>query len=453
MNLADTIAAIATAPGEGGIAIVRVSGGDAQIIAEKIFLPSADRPAVHGTFSHGHVIDTDGSTHIDEVLMMTFKAPASYTREDVVEIQCHGGTRAAQAVLRAVLEAGARPADPGEFTQRAFLNGRIDLLQAEAVLDLIRARSDRAAGAAMEQLEGGLSASVGDCYECIILATSDLEASLDFPEEGLPDAVMPAIEARLKQGSEALTSLLASWGEGHILRDGALVIICGRPNVGKSTLLNSLLQRDRAIVTDLPGTTRDSIEEQFVLDGIPLRLVDTAGLRASDCPVEKEGITRAQDLIAVADIVLYVIDGSCELHEDDIAEIERFSEKATIVLLNKTDLGAKLTPEQFPGKDVISCSLLSDGAPEALREAITGSVGLDTAIPAHAVISERHRNCVQTALVALNEALAVLSGPSCDVAIACQSLRTCLQELGLLTGRSYSDDLLDSIFSRFCIGK
>jgi tRNA modification GTPase len=453
VNFDDTIGAIATAPGEAGISIVRISGPEAHTIAKEIFVPSSGQSVVHGTFCHGHVTDKKNSVHIDEVLLMTFNAPHSYTREDVIEIQCHGGSRSAQAVLRAVLDAGARPADPGEFTQRAFLNGRIDLLQAEAVLDLIRARSDRAAGAAMQQLDGRLSDCIGGTYTSILSAAGDLEASLDFPEEGLPDRVMPDILSRLQNGSEALAGLLDSWGEGHILRDGALLIICGRPNVGKSTLLNSLLQQDRAIVTDLPGTTRDSIEEQFVLDGIPLRLVDTAGLRESDCPVEQEGISRAQDLIAAADIVLYVIDGSSELHADDMAEIGRFSDKKTIILLNKSDLGTKITSEDLKDHKTIACSLLADAVPDSLTSAILESMDLDTSTPPHAVISERHRTYVQTALNELNEALGLLRGNACDVAVVCQSLRTCLQELGLLTGRTYSDDLLDSIFSRFCIGK
>ncbi len=277
--LNDTIAAISTAAGEGGISVIRISGPDTYRIADDIFAGSGPPPSRREpfTFAYGHVTDVGGRM-IDEVLMLFMRAPRSYTREDMVEIHGHGGGIQSRQLLRRVLEAGARSAEPGEFTRRAFLHGRIDLTQAEAVLDLIRARSDRAAGAAIDQLGGFITKRVTNIYDNAMSVAGDLEATMDFPEDELPEAVMADIRQRLDGVDRDMAELLSTWGEGRVLREGVLAVIAGKPNVGKSTLLNALLGSERAIVSDVPGTTRDHIEEVWILDGIPIRLVDTAGL-------------------------------------------------------------------------------------------------------------------------------------------------------------------------------
>jgi len=295
----DTIAAIATAPGEGAIAIVRLTGPASHAIADHIFkgkgAPPSRRPGQ--SFLHGSIISTNGMA--DEVILLIYRAPHSYTREDAIEIQGHGGFAAAKRILRAVLEAGARMAEPGEFTKRAFLSGRIDLLQAEAVLDLIRARSDRAADAALEQLTGSLSKDFDELYDHTLALAANLEATLDFSEDELPESVMLDVITRRHDVESEFKSLLDSWDEGHLLREGALVVISGKPNVGKSTLLNALVGKDRAIVNPMAGTTRDTIEEQLVISGFMVRIIDTAGLRESPCEIEKEGVSRAIKAITI----------------------------------------------------------------------------------------------------------------------------------------------------------
>ncbi|MDD3605078.1 MAG: tRNA uridine-5-carboxymethylaminomethyl(34) synthesis GTPase MnmE, partial [Kiritimatiellae bacterium] len=294
----DTIAAIGTAPGTGGIAVVRVSGPRTMEIADRIVRCSAPRPSMRRTMSviYGHIAAAAGD--VDEVLVLVMKGPGSYTREDMIEIQGHGGRVMAAAVLQAVLDAGARLAEPGEFTKRAFLNGRIDLTQAEAVADIVGARSRRAGRAALEQLEGSLSAAVNALYDRLMGIAADMEATLDFPEEDIPEALIQDVPDRISRAVSEMDLLISSWQEGRLLREGALIVISGRTNVGKSTLLNALLDTDRAIVSHIPGTTRDIIEEGLVLDGIPVRLVDTAGLRETSCEIESEGIRRTMRHIA-----------------------------------------------------------------------------------------------------------------------------------------------------------
>jgi len=454
----DTIAAVSTAPGEAGISVVRVSGPLALEIADRTFRSSGSAPSSRAanTFLHGFIHHASfGMTDldVDEVILLIYRAPHSYTREDVVEIQGHGGSTASRRILRTILEAGARMAEPGEFTRRAFLSGRIDLLQAEAVMDLIRAKSERAATAALEQLDGRLSDCITEVYDRLLLIAADIEATLDFVENELPAAALCEIEDRLAFVRESMTSLLQGWEEGHLLREGAVVVISGSPNVGKSTLMNRLLGTNRAIVTDVPGTTRDTLEEQIVLAGIPIRLVDTAGLRNSDCHIEKEGMRRAHLSIRKADVNLCVFDASTRLSVDEISALETYDIATSIIVLNKTDLGSKLTEADFLGFRVLPCSLI-DGGTEAIQQAILSQLGIAPAPPPHAVISERHRLLVQTSLNELEEALAVLrAGRDEEVALAAASLRAALESLGELTGRTYTNDLLDNIFSRFCVGK
>jgi len=460
-NSSDTIAAIATAPGEAGIAIVRVSGPLSLKIADKIFrgggAPLSQRRS--GNFVHGFIRsradgEKRGSAAVDEAIVLIYRAPHSYTREDVVEIQGHGGRTCAGRILRALLGAGARMAEPGEFTRRAFLNGRIDLLQAEAVLDLIRAQSDRAGTAAVEQLEGRLSSAFNDGYDVIMNVAVDLEATLDFPEEELPETEMRDLVAGLDKGIELLKTLLDTWAEGRLLREGALVVICGRPNAGKSTLLNRLVGSNRVIVTDVPGTTRDTIEEQVILHGAPLRLVDTAGLRDAGCRIEREGVQRAQACIEKADVVLYVVDSSVPLHAEDRKSVCGIEPRRCILVLNKKDLGSKVSSDAFAGYSGLSCSLLDDADIPSVRDAVAAKVGIQNCGLPHAVISERHRSIVHNVLNELNNARALLFGNREDGAVlAATSLRSALEYLGTVTGKVYTSELLDSIFARFCVGK
>lgn len=457
MNPSDTIAAIATAPGEAGVAIVRVSGPDAYRIADEVFrgrgAPPSKRPPF--TFAYGSVVDREGQ-RIDDVLMLFMRAPRSYTGEHQVEIQCHGGAISSQRILRRVLKAGARLAQPGEFTQRAFLHGRLDLVQAEAVLDLIKARSERAAKAAVDQLAGSISVSLSTIYDETIAAHADLEATMDFPEDELPEAVMDDIRTRLGEIQARVDALLATWSDGRLLREGALIVITGRPNVGKSTLMNALLGHDRAIVSSTPGTTRDTIEEGYVLNGIPLRLVDTAGLRDTECDIEREGIRRSRLHVEKADGILYLIDAATGATDEDRATLATLDPDKTVVVWNKTDLANTLPSMGSSLLREFYVSLVTPPYSEPIRDAIAGILhssyrqGADQ----QAVISERHRQILEEFRRQLDAAVVRVETRRDDqVPLASAHLRDGLEALGAATGRVYQQELLDTIFSRFCIGK
>lgn len=457
----DTIAAIATPPGEGGIAIIRMSGPDAPAIADRVLqccgLPPSRRPAnsfVHGWIREG---DEEGQTPnvVDEVILLVYRAPHSYTREDVIEIQGHGGSIAARRILRRLVDAGARPAEPGEFTRRAFLNGRLDLIQAEAVLDLIRARSDRAASMATDQLKGSLSILFNDIYDNLISSAADIESSLDFSEEELPAHIIPDLADRVRAAEADLAALQATWNEGHIMREGALVVISGQPNVGKSTLLNRMLATERAIVSDTPGTTRDTIEEGFILNGLPIRLVDTAGLRNTDCEVERQGIARAGSYIAQADVQIYMMDASVKVGEEDLANLDGLDRERAIVVLNKIDLGRVVTAEEVEAHGrTVECCLVNGHEPESIKIALAAILETNVHQMPHAAISERHRKLVGNAQTGVAEALSHLEGDhESGALLAANALRDATEQLGLVTGRVYQDALLESIFSRFCVGK
>jgi len=450
----DTIAAIATAAGEGAIAIVRVSGPDSLGIADRIFKgkgsPPSSRPAY--SFLHGTIRSAEGTA--DEVIVLIYRAPHSYTKEDAVEIQGHGGSSAARRILRAVLDEGARMAEPGEFTKRAFLNGRIDLLQAEAVLDLIRSKTDKAAEAALEQLGGALSRSFNTLYDSIMELAGDLEATLDFSEDELPGSVTQTVRMKLKSIESQFDQLLESWNEGHLLREGALVVIAGRPNVGKSTLLNALIGKDRAIVTSIPGTTRDTIEEQLVIDGYLVRLIDTAGLRDSSCEIESEGIRRAKHQLDHADVIIYMIDGSLPFDNNDIGLLIEYENKKTIIVINKSDVFGKknITPFE-PNRSLLMISAARQEGLDELKTAIVKTLGISDGIHHHAHISERHRRLLASARKDIVQASLFLESTLPEPALAASCLRGALETLGEITGRVYHDELLNNIFSRFCVGK
>lgn len=455
MNLRDTITAIATAPGEGGIAVVRISGPDTFAIADRIFRCRAKKPSGRpaGTFVVGHIVD--GEEVIDQTLLLIMRAPHSYTTEDTVEIQGHGGHQCARRILRSALDAGARLAEPGEFTQRAFLNGRIDLVQAEAVLDLIHARSERAAAAALDQIEGRLSNQFNALYDDILLIAADIEATLDFPEDELPEQVIPELAARSRAAIERMHALIASWDEGHLLRDGALVVISGKPNVGKSTLLNALLGSERAIVSSTPGTTRDTIEEDLVISGIPIRLIDTAGLRDSDCEIEQIGVQRTRSRMEKADLHIYMLDATQPLDDRDREIINALPANRRLIIANKCDL-TQLSSNFDNSWNIIETVMTQNVYAEIVKDNIRRILAdrMDIEARPHATISERHRNLLTVARDELQATLDMLEAGTDDlVALASSRIRTALENIGFVTGRSYQEELLNNIFSRFCIGK
>jgi len=455
----DTIAAVATAPGEAGIAVVRVSGPRSLSIADRVFKGRGPLPSsrLHGSFVHGYV--TTGApvrptVVADEVVLLIYRAPRSYTREDVVEFQGHGGRVCTSRVLRAVIEAGARLAEPGEFTRRAFLNGRIDLLQAEAVADLIRAQSDRSAAAALEQLEGRLSVVFGQLYDELLGIAVDLEASLDFPDEELPAGIIVGIPRRLASVRTRTEELLATWHEGRLLREGAMVVICGLPNAGKSSLMNSILGTERSIVTELPGTTRDTIEEYVILDGIKLRIVDTAGIRKSDCIIEQAGVGRATVSMAKADLVLFVTDASAPATDEERALIAGMDSDRVVLVLNKADLCRGFMQTSPSGLVAVQTSMISGKGIDQLKQVMTEKISARCLTSPTPAISERHRQVLTEALGCIVEAKhAIDENAESGLVLCASSLRSALEQLGSVVGKTYSLELLDSVFSKFCIGK
>ncbi|MBP7830314.1 MAG: tRNA uridine-5-carboxymethylaminomethyl(34) synthesis GTPase MnmE [Kiritimatiellae bacterium] len=454
----DTIAAIATAQGEGSISIVRLSGPQSLTIAEGITrcpIPTLSGRPTH-TIVHGFV--TDQGRDIDEVLILVMRAPHTFTGEDVVEIQGHGGPVSARRVLSCVLKAGARAAEPGEFTRRAFLNGRIDLVQAEAVLDLVRSSSDRAAEAALQQLEGRLSNELEAIYDDLISAAADLAAVLDFPEEEIHPQVQESAVQVLSRVRTKIQDLLNTWNEGRILRTGAFVVIAGMTNVGKSTLLNTLLNYNRAIVSPIHGTTRDFIEESYCLNGIPVRLVDTAGIRSSSCELEQEGIRRSGEQVAKADLQLYMVDASQPLSDSEASSLRSKTRENCIVVLNKADLGLRIHARDLPGLDVVTTSLVDGTGLDVLRRLMGKKVeccmGGKTESSSHATIAERHRKLLQSAANEVDAAMDKLaSGDEEGQFIASEAVRVAAESVAQILGRQYCESLLDGIFSRFCIGK
>ena len=465
MTQADTIAAISTAPGVAGIAVVRLSGPDALRIADAL-APSVSTRAPN-TFFLATPRHPKTREPLDQTLVLVFHAPRSYTGENTVEFQCHGGSQSPAKILNALLDAGARLALPGEFTQRAFLNGRLDLTQAEAVLDLLNARTERAATAAQEQLSGGLRSAFDALYDALLEITSTLEHHLDFNDDEIPGNMLKQTASELSQKVESvacgISTQLATFHEGRLLRDGATVVIAGPPNAGKSSLMNALLGHDRAIVTPIPGTTRDTLEECFNLRGIPVRLVDTAGLRETDCPVEALGIGRVRSALETADAVLYVLDATLE-GEAPTSYVTMEGETPsgrTLVLLNKCDLiegiegiekidpVVPLAPPEFYVSALRAETLtpVLDALHALLLESAPAS---DTA---GVCIAARHRHILVASLALCHEALPLLSDPGAGWVVAAGLLRQAAEEVATLTGRRYTDDLLDRVFSRFCVGK
>ena len=455
--LDDTIAAIATPLGEGGLAVIRLSGAQALEVAERCFVPAGQTAvpptaALTHTLHYGHVVAA-GRT-VDEVLLAVMRAPRTLTREDVVEITCHGGILPAKLVLDAVLRQGARLAEPGEFTRRAFLNGRIDLAQAEAVADLIHARTDLALRAANEQLAGKLSRRINDLRDTLLSILAHVEAHIDFPEEDIAPDTRDQIVSRLERGAHFMDELLRTAGEGQILRRGIRAAIIGRPNAGKSSLLNQLLGHDRAIVSPIPGTTRDTIEETANIRGLPVVFIDTAGLREARDEIEGEGIRRSRRSLDQADLVLHVFDASEPLVEADRLHLDEFSGKKRVLVRNKTDLGQHLEFSAGLGARVADVCCLTGQGIEALKDLIKDSVwaGEIRAEMLEVMINSRHQDALRRARAATQRTVEALRGGR-TLELAVLDLRIAVDAVGEIVGKTTTEDLLDRIFSEFCIGK
>ncbi|MDD5427949.1 MAG: tRNA uridine-5-carboxymethylaminomethyl(34) synthesis GTPase MnmE [Candidatus Omnitrophica bacterium] len=460
----DTIVAISTPMGEGGIGIVRLSGDKATGIADKIFKAKDGRkPSRFTTYTvhYGHVIDTrSGSAKvIDEVLLTVMKAPKSYTKEDIVEINCHGGIQAVKRIMELALECGARMAEPGEFTKRAFLNGRIDLVQAEAVLDVIRAKTEGSLKVAVGQLEGELSKTVNDIREEIINIAAEIEASIDFPEEELELSKRNELANKMNDVTQRLGGLVKSYDNGMIFREGVLAIICGKPNVGKSSLMNLLLKRDRVIVSPIPGTTRDAVEEMISLNGIPIRLVDTAGISDTKDILEKEGVKKSKKYLKLSDIVILMLDASAPIGKADKDIIDLVAGKKKLVVLNKTDLAKKENicklKEKFRADTVVGISVKNKNNIAALEKTIHNMVlGGSFGQGEGAVVSNaRHKDALDKAYRSMLSVKREFDKGGGSFETAAIDLKDAIFYLGLVIGKSVSDDILDRIFSRFCIGK
>ncbi|MBI3089607.1 MAG: tRNA uridine-5-carboxymethylaminomethyl(34) synthesis GTPase MnmE [Candidatus Tectomicrobia bacterium] len=456
-----TIAAIATPRGEGGIGIVRLSGPAAAAIARRLFRAAgnaqlASLPSHH--LRHGYIVDPDTQERIDEVMLAPMLAPRSYTREDVVEIHCHGGTLVQQRILRLLLASGARPARPGEFTQRAFLNGRLDLAQAEAVAEIIAARSEAALRSALSVLDGELSRAVAASREDVLGILVILEASVDFPDEELEILEQEELVARADAAAQRLRALLAQVERGRLLRDGVRTAIVGRPNVGKSSLLNALLLRDRAIVHETPGTTRDVIEDWLTVRGVALRLLDTAGMRSSADAVEQLGVERSRAALESAELVLLVLDGAAPLLDADRDLAGRLAGRRAILVLNKCDLPRQASDAEaqalLAGAPLARVSALRRSGLEELCDLIAAQAADGGGGEAEGALVTRERQ--RAALAAAAEALAqgrasLAAGLSGEFAAA--DLQACLGFLGEITGETCRADVLDKIFAEFCIGK
>lgn len=456
----DTIAAISTAPGEGGIGIVRLSGPEAVEIAKSIFRARRGDWADDGSHRliYGHIHDQDGSI-VDEVLVGYMRAPHTYTREDVVEINCHGGVVPLRKTLELALASGARLAQPGEFSKRAFLNGRLDLAQAESVIDVIRSKTEAGLKLAVSQLKGGLSQRIAGLQDRLLGLLAQVEANIDFPEDDLEDATGQSIISSSEELLNELGGLIRGADTGKIYREGLSTIIIGRPNVGKSSLLNSLLRENRAIVTDVPGTTRDIIEEFINIRGIPLKIVDTAGLRETEDKVERIGVEKTREMIGQADLVLLVLDAARGLEEGDLAIVNTIGDKKAVFLINKADVKEQRIDENeverlAEGRPVLWISAETGQGLEDLEDKIVEMVlgGQVAASDAVLVASVRHKQALEKASWHLREAVAGVRG-SLPVDVVAIDIRAAWEALGEITGSTVTEDLLDRIFKDFCIGK
>ena len=454
--LFDTIAAISTPKGEGGIAIIRISGDKSFEILDKIFVkknPNADL----GFYKLNYGFIKDGEKTVDEVMAVRLKAPKSYTCEDIVEINCHGGTLVSEKVLELVLRNGARHAESGEFTKRAFMNGRIDLSQAEAVMDIIQGKTEKSVSLSLDQLRGDLRDKVNQFKKALLDITAHVNVVLDYPEEGIDDPLPAELRNNLEEVYEEANCLIDSYDTGKKIKEGIKTVIVGKPNVGKSTLLNALLHEERAIVTHVAGTTRDVIEEIINIKGVPLVLVDTAGIRKTDDIVENIGVEKSKQFIEKADLVLLVLDASKELENEDIEVINQIKEnkKKVIVLLNKIDLNRKIDLEGYNLGNIVEISAKDNIGIEDMQEKIYSYImeeDVENSSEKLIITNIRHKTALEKTKDAIKNIFETIDmGLPMDLISV--DLKEALDSLSEITGEISSEDILDHVFGNFCVGK
>lgn len=459
MKITDTIAAISSAAGNSGIGIIRVSGDEAIEVVDKIFRPANKNKKLANVESHtvhyGHIMDGDKT--LDQVLVIVMKNPHSYTGEDTVEIDCHGGMLILKKVLDLVLKNGARTAEPGEFTKRAFLNGRIDLSQAEAVMDLINSKNDFALNSSIEQLKGGVSDAIKDIRKDIIYHIAFIESALDDPEHISLDGYDEEITEMLNENINKISKLVNSFDNGRIMKEGIKTVILGKPNAGKSSLLNLMLGEDRAIVTDIEGTTRDTLEENINFNGLSLKIIDTAGIRDTEDLVEQIGVNKAKEIAKEGDLIIYVVDGSRELDDNDREIIKLINDKQAIILVNKSDMDTVINIDDLKkdsNREVILFSAKNGEGMDQLEEEIrnmfySGKVTYNDQVY---ITNARHKEALENALESLKQVKnSVDAGMPEDFYSI--DLMDAYTDLGLIIGESVEDDLVNEIFSKFCMGK
>ncbi|MBZ4646145.1 MAG: tRNA modification GTPase [Petroclostridium sp.] len=461
MYMNDTIAAISTAPGIGGIGIIRVSGKDAVTIVDKIFKSPKGKKLSNvksHTIHYGHIVKVGTSQNIDEVLVSVMREPHTFTKEDIVEINCHGGIVSTRNVLEQVLNAGARLADPGEFTKRAFLNGRIDLVQAEAIIDIINSKTNIGLESAMDQLDGSLSGKIFDIRKKLINIAAHLQAAVDFPEDDIDELSEDKLIESLNLVLQEINHLIETADMGKIIREGLSTVIVGKPNAGKSSLLNALVRENRAIVTEIPGTTRDVIEEYINIKGVPLKVVDTAGIRETDDIVERIGVEKSKEFINKADLIILILDGSEELNENDKNIIKLVLDKKVIVLINKVDLETKIEynyiQDLFKEHPIINISVKTGTGLEDLENTIKDMFfGGKISIKEDVIVTNvRHKDSLIKARQSLNEAInAIEIGMPVDMVSI--DIKNAIESLGEIVGLTVSEEIVDQIFREFCLGK
>ncbi|APQ76242.1 tRNA uridine-5-carboxymethylaminomethyl(34) synthesis GTPase MnmE [Clostridium botulinum] len=457
----DTIAAVATPVGEGGISIIRISGDKSLDIVSSIFKGKNDRTLDDikpYSMRYGFIIEKESKEMIDEVLVSYMKGPRSFTAEDTLEINCHGGVIPTKKILKELIKSGARLAEPGEFTKRAFLNGRIDLSQAEAVIDIIRSKTDLSMKSALKQAEGTLSKEISSIRNRMIKIIAHIEATVDYPEDDLEEITGQKIKVDLKEIINKIDNLISASEEGKILREGLNTVIVGKPNVGKSSLLNALINENKAIVTEIPGTTRDVIEEYINIDGIPIKIVDTAGIRETEDVVEKIGVEKSKEKIDEADLVIFMLDLSRKIDEEDIEIMDFIKNKKYIVLLNKLDLNKDLNEEnhfikELDSKYIIKTSVKNNSGLNELKECIknlffSGEIKSDELI----VTNARHQEALIRSRESCIQAIETLSD-EISIDLASIDIRNAWKYLGEITGDTLDENIIDKIFSEFCLGK
>jgi len=454
----DTIAAIATSIGEGGISVIRVSGDKAVDIVDSIFVGKSSRKLrdlKSYTMTYGHIVDKSGS-RLDEVIISYMKGPKSFTAEDTIEVNCHGGVVGTNRILQEIIRAGARIAEPGEFTKRAFLNGRIDLSQAEAVIDIITAKTELSMKAALMQSEGTISREIKNIRSKLLSVIAHIEATVDYPEEDMEEVTAGEVSEDVAVIIGEIDLLLSTADEGKILREGLSTVIVGKPNVGKSSLLNALVKEKRAIVTDVPGTTRDAIEEYISIEGIPVKVVDTAGIRETEDIVEKIGVEKSKEKIDEADLVILMLDLSNKLSHEDREIIKYIKDKKYIVLLNKSDLDGKIEMEELKdlkSKYITSISVKTGEGLNLVKEHIkdlffNGEIKTEGIY----VTNSRHKESLMRARENLEASLSALEYTSA-IDLASIDIRNAWMHLGAITGDALEEDIIHKIFSEFCLGK